>query len=60
MGVMVDEVKEVVTLGESQVDKVAPDARETKVGHVIGVGKYQDELVSILDMACISLEEQEA
>lgn len=60
VGVMVDEVKEVVTLGESQVDKVAPDARESKIGHVIGVGKYQNELVSILDMACISLEEQEA
>lgn len=59
VGVMVDEVKEVVTLGDNQVEKVAFDSKEGKTGHVTGVGKYQNELVSILDLGCISLEEPE-
>ena len=57
VGIIVDEVKEVVTLETTQIDKVTHDAKDGKINFVTGVGKKGDELISILDLNSITLEE---
>ena len=40
LGLIVDEVKEVVTLGPDEIDKVAYDAKNNKSNFINGVGKH--------------------
>ena len=49
LGLIVDEVKEVVTLGPDEIDKVAYDAKNNKSNFINGVGKHGDELISLFD-----------
>lgn len=48
LGIIVDEVKEVVTLCEDEVDKVSNKGR-----FINGIGKNGDELVSLLEINAI-------
>lgn len=50
VGVIVDEVKEVVTLDETNTDKVAYDAKDDSVSYINGIGKCNDGLISLLDL----------
>lgn len=56
VGVVVDEVKEVVALDNSQIEKVATDAQADHVNYVQNVGKCGDELISILDLNAVAAE----
>ncbi len=47
--ILVDEVKEVVTLGPDEIDKVAYDAKNNKSNFINGVGKHGEELISLFD-----------
>lgn len=47
IGVLVDEVKEVVTLEEADVEKVEYDDQGF---NLFGVGKYKDTLISLLNI----------
>lgn len=59
IGIVVDEVKEVVTLENSQVEKVAADnSSPDHVNFVQNVGKYGDQLISILDLNAVALEKE--
>ena len=49
LGVIVDEVKEVVPLGPDEIDKVAYDAKNSKSNFINGVGKHGEELISLFD-----------
>lgn len=49
LGLIVDEVKEVVTLGPDEIDKVAYDAKNSKSNFINGVGKHGEELISLFD-----------
>lgn len=58
VGVLVDEVKEVIKLSEDQIESTTaegavPDSRR----FVSAVGKNDSELISILDIASISLDD---
>jgi purine-binding chemotaxis protein CheW len=57
VGILVDEVKEVVTLSEKSIEKVAHDSKSDKANFLSGVGKNNGELISILDLNMISLED---
>lgn len=58
MGVIVDIVREVVTLSSSQVDKVDYDIKSEEKFYVTRVGKRENgDLISILDLSFITLEE---
>lgn len=57
VGIIVDEVKEVVTLESEEIDKMSYDSKEGKAGFVTGVGKYNGELISLLDLNSITLED---
>ncbi len=54
LGLLVDEVREVVTLSEEDVEKVAYDnGREDTGIYVTGVGKYKDTLISLINISGI-------
>lgn len=54
IGVIVDEVKEVVTLENSQIEKVAYDSKEEKDNFIFAIGKYEDGgLISLLDLNAV-------
>lgn len=57
VGIIVDEVKEVVTLESTQIDKMSYDSKEGTANFITGVGKRNDELISLLDLNSITLEE---
>ena len=58
IGIIVDEVKEVLTLEESNVEKVTNDSKDDKDGFVFAVGKCEGGLVSLLDLNAVALEKE--
>jgi len=56
VGVLVDEVKEVITLDSSQVEKVTTDNQPDQVIFVQSVGKCGNDLVSLLDLNAVLSE----
>ena len=57
VGIIVDEVREVVTLGSSGIEKLSQNTAESKKSFITGVGKHNGELISLLDLNSITLEE---
>ena len=55
VGIIVDEVREVVTLGS--IEKLSQNTAESKKSFITGVGKHNGELISLLDLNSITLEE---
>lgn len=54
LGIIVDEVKEVLTLGDGDVEKAGVgDNKEDKDAYVFAVGKYGESLVSLLDLNAV-------
>ena len=58
IGIIVDEVKEVLTLEEECIEKVASDSKDDKDGFVFAVGKCEGGLVSLLDLNAVALERE--
>lgn len=56
IGVLVDEVKEVVTLANSEIEKIAYDLKEDKQNFLAGVGKDKGDLISIFDLHLLLAE----
>lgn len=54
LGLLVDEVREVVTLADEDVEKVSYDnGRDDANFFVTGVGKYKDTLISLINVSGI-------
>ncbi|WP_342759688.1 chemotaxis protein CheW [Kineothrix sedimenti] len=61
IGIIVDEVKEVVTLDNSQIEKVAYDSKEERENFIFAIGKYEDGgLISLLDLNMVVLDKENA
>ena len=58
IGIIVDEVKEVLTLEEECIEKVVNDSKDDKDGFVSAVGKCENGLVSLLDLNAVALEKE--
>ncbi len=56
IGVIVDEVKEVVTLGSDEIEKVSYDGNDDKVNFISAIGKHDNELISLLDLNTVAME----
>ena len=56
LGVIVDEVKEVVNLGSDEIDKPSHDAKENKHSFINGIGKNGDDLISLFDINAMTEE----
>lgn len=49
IGMLVDEVREVVTLSEDQIEKMSSDSSDFRA-YLTGVGKYNDTLISLINI----------
>ena len=58
IGIIVDEVKEVLTLEEDCIEKVTNDSKDEKESFVFAVGKCEDGLVSLLDLNVVAFEKE--
>lgn len=59
IGIIVDEVKEVVTLGEDSIEKPnVSDASDSMVQYLSGIGKHGDGLISLLNIASVIIEKE--
>lgn len=58
LGVIVDEVKEVVTLSMDKIEHVKINGQESRESFINGIGKNGEELISLLDLNSI-IEESE-
>lgn len=58
VGIIVDAVKEVLTLENSMIDKTARDANDERSAYLSGVGKHGEGLISILNIAEIFTEKE--
>ncbi len=56
VGILVDEVKEVVNLEDSQIEKTAYEARDDKMSFINGIGKYEGGLISLLNLNAVTVE----
>ncbi len=50
VGILVDEVREVVTLTENQIEKISSDSEDFRT-YITGIGKYNDTLISLINIA---------
>ena len=60
VGIIVDEVKEVITLANSEIDKLGYDNRSDKATYSSGIGKYGDELINILNITSMADQERQS
>lgn len=57
IGLIVDEVKEVVTLNEEVIEKnTTADLSDEKSQYLSGIGKHEDSLISLLNIAAVIAE----
>ena len=59
LGVVVDQVREVITLNTAEIDKTAVGARNIKDTFINGIGKNGEELISLFEISAI-LDERDA
>ena len=58
IGVLVDAVKEVVTLNAREIEKVSYDSGEEKNNFISGIGKDKGELISLFDLNLVFAEKE--
>ena len=58
IGILVDAVKEVVTLDTREIEKVSYDSGEEKTNFISGIGKDKGELISLFDLNLVFAEKE--
>lgn len=58
VGVIVDEVSEVVTLDADSIEKVSYDPNDERSAYLSGIGKNGDNLISMLNISEIIIEKE--
>ncbi len=58
IGIVVDEVKHVVTISSDNIERVSHDSKVDAKSFISGVGKVEEGLISILDLATVIDEEK--
>lgn len=58
VGLIVDEVNEVVTLDEASIEKTAYHEKEGKAQYLSGIGKHGDGLISLLHISGVVIEKE--
>ncbi|MGF7144749.1 purine-binding chemotaxis protein CheW [Anaerotaenia torta] len=56
VGIIVDSVKEVITLEPGAIEKINYEEQDEKANYSIGIGKYGAELVNLLNIPNIVIE----
>lgn len=60
IGIIVDEVREVVTLYEDSIEMVVYNPADDRINYISGIGKNNGELISLLDMNAVLSEKENA
>lgn len=58
IGIIVDAVKEVVTLENSNIENVNFDDKDAKANYSVGIGKIGSELINLLNIPAIVIEKE--
>lgn len=58
IGIVVDEVKEVVSLDERSIDEVSRNSNKAEATFIFGVGKVEEGLISLLDLNAVISEKE--
>lgn len=58
IGIIVDEVKEVVTLETAEIEKLTYDSKDDRAMFITGIGKHDGQLVSLLDLQAVIGEKE--
>ncbi len=58
LGLIVDGVKEVITIEPDDIEKINYDEKESKINFSIGVGKYQDDLINLLNIPAVIFDKE--
>ena len=58
IGIIVDQVKEVVALDEDSIEKITPDVNDETSAYINAIGKNKGELISLLDIVGIIVEKE--
>ena len=58
IGLLVDEVKEVVTLSDDSIEKPSNSNNGEKAKYLLGVGRTHDTLISLLNMHNVIMEKE--
>ena len=58
VGIIVDQVKEVVTLEEDDIENIAVDANDECSGYINAVGKNKGELITLIDIIGLIVEKE--
>lgn len=58
IGIIVDEVKEVVSLSGDEIEKPSNSSNNEKAKYLLGVGKSNDTLISLLSMHNVIIEKE--
>lgn len=58
VGIVVDEVKEVVSLDERSIDEVSRSSAKADSTFIFGVGKVDEGLISLLDLSTVINEKE--
>ncbi|SFP91533.1 purine-binding chemotaxis protein CheW [Lachnospiraceae bacterium XBB1006] len=53
LGIIVDQVKEVVELGPNEIDNYSPETKDERGDFIRGIGKNNNQLISLLDLYAI-------
>ncbi|MDD6571022.1 MAG: chemotaxis protein CheW [Thermoflexaceae bacterium] len=60
IGIIVDEVREVVSLDEDSIEMVVYNPADERTNYISGIGKNNGELISLLDMNAVLSEKENA
>jgi purine-binding chemotaxis protein CheW len=53
VGIQVDEVKEVISLGESEIERNVQNTKKNANTFINGIGKNGDDLISIFEISAL-------
>ena len=56
VGMIVDEVKEVITLEVGAIEKMNYNEKDDKVNYSVGIGKFGNDLINLLNVVAIVLD----
>lgn len=59
IGIIVDEVKEVVTLEDENIDKTSGVSNDERAAFLYGVGKQGEGLISLLNLHAVIIEKEQ-
>ena len=53
IGIIVDEVKEVVELANEDIERSSKSSKNEKNSFIFGIGKHGDDLISLFDISAV-------